>query len=167
MLNVTFTVQGDVIVSRVLSGIEERTRNLAPAWPAVVKVFQQIVAKAFDTEGASTGAKWPALAASTQRDRARHGYGAAHPILKRTGTLERALTIGQGAFASMTPTSLRYILGADADHFKFHQSKAPRRFLPRRAPVLLTADDRRDMLQPVRLWITGRDPNGQQRDTVR
>lgn len=43
----------------------------------------------FLTEGANTGRRWAALKPSTQRERARRGYGPAHPILRRRGVLMR------------------------------------------------------------------------------
>jgi hypothetical protein len=109
---------------------------------------------------------WPQLAASTQADRRRKGFSPAHPILHRTGMLERALTIGEGAFVATTPTSLRYVLGEDVDYFKYHQSNRPRTRLPRRAPVLLSEDDKTEIVRPIRLWITGRDPNAPRRSPV-
>jgi hypothetical protein len=51
--------------------------------------------------------------------------------------------------------------------FAFHQSTRPRKKLPRRAPVLLTADDRTAMMHPVRLYVTGRDPNAPRRAAIR
>jgi hypothetical protein len=79
----------------------------------------------------------------------------------------RALTIGEGAAVVTTPTSMRYIVSnQETPYFKYHQSRAPRTRLPRRAPVLLTADDRTAIVHPIRLWITGRDPNAPRRARV-
>jgi hypothetical protein len=167
-VRLTMTLEGEAVIDRVLSGIEQRANDLRPAWPAVVQAFQAITAKAFTTEGASTGAPWKPLAPSTQADRQRHGFAPAHPILQRSGTLMHALTTGEGAFASMQPTSLTYRLSGDpARYFKYHQSQAPRTKLPRRAPVELTADDKTALVHPVRLYLTGRDPNALRRAPIR
>jgi hypothetical protein len=167
MFRVSMTIEGDVVIDRVLQGIEDRARDLTPVWPRVVEIFRRIVAKAFETEGASTGAPWPQLKPRTQADRKRLGLPPAHPILQRTGALLRALTIGEGAFVATTPSSMRYIVSEqEAGHFKYHQSNRPRTRLPRRAPVLLTADDRTALVHPIRLYITGRDPNAPQRARV-
>lgn len=155
-VRVTLSLEGELVIDRVLAGIEERASDLRPAWPAVLKAFQAAVGRAFASEGASTGAPWAPLAKSTQAERVRLGFGAAHPILKRTGKLERALTLGEGAFASMGPSSLALRLSSEIEYFKYHQSTKPRRHLPRRAPVLLTADDRTQLLHPLRLYLTGR-----------
>lgn len=166
MLNITFKVEGEIVVDRVLKGIEDRSRDLRPAWPAVTKAFQLAVSKAFESEGASTGAPWPQLAPATQADRRRKGFPAAHPILQRTGALQRALTIGEGAYVSGQPSSLRYQLSPEVGYFVYHQSKKPRKRLPRRAPVELTADDRTKIMHPIRLWVTGRTPAARAREAV-
>jgi hypothetical protein len=115
----------------------------------------------------ATGAPWAQLAKSTQDERRRLGFRRQHPILKRTGTLERALTIGEGAAIVTAPTYMRYIVSNEAaGYFKYHQSNRPRIKLPRRAPVLLTADDRTAIVHPIRLYITGRDPNAPRRARV-
>jgi hypothetical protein len=166
-VRLTMTLEGEAVIDRVLSGIEARTNDLRPAWPAVVNAFHEITARAFATEGASTGAPWKPLAASTQAERKRQGYPPAHPILERSGALERALTTGEGAFSSMQPSTLTIRLGGDVSYFRFHQSNRPRTRLPRRAPVLLTADDRTALMHPVRLYLTGRDPNAVRRAPIR
>lgn len=167
MLRVTLTLEGEIVIDRLLQGIEARASNLAPAWPAVVQAFQAITARAFASEGASTGATWAPLKPATQRDRVRQGLAAQHPILQRSGKLMRALTLGEGAYAGMSATSLTYRLSGEVDYFKYHQSNRARTRLPRRAPVLLTADDRTALMHPVRLYLTGRDPNAPRRGAPR
>jgi hypothetical protein len=66
----------------------------------------------------------------------------------------------------MSPTALDYLLSEEFGYFKYHQSRAPRSKLPRRAPVLLTADDRNALVFPIRLYITGRDINAPRRASV-
>lgn len=167
MYRINVSVEGEVIVDRLLQGIEDRARDLTPVWPYVVRVFREIVAKAFASEGASTGAPWAPLAESTQADRRRHGFPPAHPILRRTGALMRALTIGDGAYVSTSPTTMRYLISEqDVPYFKYHQSRRPRTRLPRRAPVLLTADERTALMHPIRLYITGRDASAPRRARV-
>jgi hypothetical protein len=78
----------------------------------------------------------------------------------------RALTIGEGAYVSMTSDAMAYRLSSEIDYFKYHQSRRPRTKLPRRAPVLFTADDRTALMHPIRLWITGRDVNAPRRQAA-
>ena len=166
MLRITLSVEGEIVIDRLLAGLEERAKDMRPAWPELVKVFQQITKAAFDTEGKSTGAPWAPLAERTQRDRQRQGYGPAHPILQRTTQLQRALTIGEGAYIKTTAESMAYLLAPHIDYFIYHQSRKPRKKIPRRAPVLLTADDRHELFRPIRLYLTGRDPSARQRARV-
>lgn len=166
MLRIRLTIEGDVVIDRLLEGIESRANDMTPAWPALVRVFRQLVGRAFETEGGSTGDLWPQLAERTQADRRRKGYDPEHPILQRTQKLMRSLVLGSdGGFVNETPTSLE--IGTDVEYFPYHQSNKPRKRLPRRAPVLLTADDRHEFVRPIRLYLTGRDPDAQQRSAVR
>jgi hypothetical protein len=167
-LRFTFSIEGEPVIDRVLRGIETRAQNVSPAWPAVVAEFRRIVGFAFASEGKTTGRPWAPLTPATQADRRRHGFPPAHPILNRTGALARALTLGEGAYVGTSPTSLRYIVGGETGRiFAFHQSTRPRKKLPRRAPVLFTADDRTALMHPVRLHLTGRDPNAPRRASIR
>lgn len=165
MLRVRLTIEGDVIIDRMLEGIEARAQDMTPAWPAVIRAFRSIVNRAFATEGTTTAEPWPQLAESTQKERARKGFGAAHPILERTGKLLRSLVLGEsGGFVEMAPQSLA--IGTTVEYFPYHQSNKPRFKIPRRAPVLLTMDQRHELFRPIRLYLTGRDPNAYTRGTV-
>lgn len=162
MVTIRLVIEGEVVLSRALEGIEARLNDLSGAWEPIVSVFRGIVARAFATEGGSTGAQWKSLADSTQADRRRRHFGPEHPILERTGTLRRSLTTDQGlGFTTKSPASLA--IGTNVRYFKYHQSLKPRKKLPRRAPVLFREQDRQDLVFPIRLWITGRDPNGVRR----
>jgi hypothetical protein len=166
MFRMTLSVEGLPEVDRMLQGVESRTQDVSPAWPKVVEVFHAIVARAFASEGGSTGAPWPQLAPRTQLQRRRIGLPPAHPILERSGALKRALTTGEGAYVRSTATRLEYLLSSEVGYFKYHQSRAPRTRLPRRAPVLLTGDDKNALVFPIRLYVTGRDLNAQRRQAV-
>lgn len=158
MINFRLTFEGEVILSRDLDGIAERATNLRPAWPAVIAYFRAMTARAFATEGASTGAKWAPLARSTQAERRRLHFGAEHPILERYGTLKRSLTTDQGlGFVEEADTSIGF--GSNAKSFWYHQSRKPRKKLPRRAPVLPTAADRTALMRPIALHLRGLDPS--------
>lgn len=166
-LRITATISGTERVIDRLIRVERAATDLTPVWPAVVMAFRAIERRAFDTEGGSTDdGAWAELAERTQRERARKGFGAAHPILARTHALERALTLGVGAYERMTPTSLQIQLGSEVDYFKYHQSTAPRTKLPRRAPVSLTEADRQTLMRPIRLYVTGYDPNAPMREAI-
>ncbi|HEY7195517.1 MAG TPA: phage virion morphogenesis protein [Gemmatimonadales bacterium] len=152
------TVLGLERVEARLAAIIARTQDFRPVWPDVVKAFQAITTKAFATEGASTefGA-WTPLAPATLKERERLGFGAG-PILERTGALRRALTLGEGADVVMEPQRMQYVLSPNVSYFAYHQSTEPRKRLPRRPPVSLTAADHEALINPIALWLIGRDP---------
>jgi hypothetical protein len=155
MITITGHLEGEEVIQRRLDGLEARLSDMTPAWPAVLATFREIMREVFATEGASSGAKWPELAESTVKDREREGFGGRHPILARTHTLERALTTEGGAsFVVQQPNY--FAIAVDLDYFKYHQSKAPRRIIPRRAAINLTQDNKTRMLHPIRLYVTGR-----------
>jgi hypothetical protein len=166
MFRMTLSIEGIPEVDRMLQGIESRSQDVSPAWPKVVEAFQTIVARAFSSEGASTGAPWAQLKPRTHLDRKRQGFPPAHPILQRTGKLQRALTTGEGAYVRSMANRLEYLLSSEVGYFKYHQSRQPRSRLPRRAPVLLTGDDKNALVFPIRLYVTGRDLNARRRQAV-
>lgn len=153
MITFRFTFEGEVVLSRTLDGIIERAEDMRPAWPEVVRVFRAMVNQAFATEGASTGQKWPGLKLSTAQDRLRKGFTGFHPILQRTGELKRSIDGGGGGFVEETATSIA--IGSNDPVFWYHQSRQPRKRLPRRAPVLPTAADRAALMRPVALHLRG------------
>lgn len=162
-MSVTFRItgisEGLKIIDRQLAAIEERARDVSPAHPAVIKVFNEITRRTFQTEGASSASgKWAPLAKSTERDRAREGYGAQHPILVRTSEMRDSVVERTGDTVIVsTPTYLS--IGTSNPKAKYHQSRRPRRKLPRRALFDPTQDDKHDLLRPLRRWLTGHDPN--------
>jgi hypothetical protein len=75
--------------------------------------------------------------------------------LARTHTLERSLT-SEGGASVIVQMPRYFAVAVDLDYFKYHQSKAPRRKIPRRAPINLTQDNKTQLLHPIRLYVTGR-----------
>lgn len=165
MLGLRITMEGVDVVSRRLEGIASRISDLSPAWPAVLEaILQRMTLPAFASEGASTDdGAWPALARSTQLERARLGYDPTYPILQRTTNLMTSLTsqaptpVGQMLWLT-TPMTARF--GTTVPYFKYHQSRRPRKKIPRRAPVSPTQADKHAIVHPIRLWVTGQMPEG-------
>lgn len=156
-----FFFEGKAVIDREVGAVELRLSDVSPAWPAFVRVFREIVGRAFTTEGASTGKPWKPLAKATQADRRRAGFGAAHPILRRTNELYGSIMGGGGGFVETTATSIA--IGSNDPIFWYHQSARPRKRLPRRAMVLLRGPDRTALARPVLNWVAGRDPNAARR----
>lgn len=158
MLTIRGHLEGAMVVERQLKALEDRVSDMTPVWPAVLTVFREIQKAAFATEGGSTGTPWPELSPRTQREREAQGFSGAHPILHRTGTLERSLTMDGGAsFVVQMPKY--FAVAVDLDYFVFHQSTKPRAKIPRRAPINLTQDDKTALIRPIRLYVRGFDAN--------
>lgn len=102
----------------------EDLRPVTDKWAdAIVEGIQ----KNFDDEAAA-GERWPALAESTQRDRARKGYGAAGPILVRTGNLKD----DAGSFRKVDAESAEVGYPDDHPTAGFHMSSKARSKIPLR-----------------------------------
>ena len=145
-------LSGEQDVSRALMALESHVSDLTPAWDFVDQVFHAVVKQQFASEGGHGGEPWKPLARRTQLERRRLGYGPAHPILRRTGALERSLTtINSDAISVHLP--LQYRRGTGVEYFGYHQSLAPRTRLPRRAPIQLTADDKHELIKPVHVYL--------------
>lgn len=137
----------------------KRVGDLRGAWPATDEVFEEAIAEQFDTEGAHGGSPWPELASSTQFERARQGFGPAHPILVRTGELRDSFLDRTHPDAISEHGRLRWARGSRSGHRPdVHQRGSRDGRIPRRRIIELTAEDRHRLLRPVRNWVTGHDP---------
>lgn len=160
---ITFRITGFAdglkAIDRQLEAIEERAKDTRPAHAAIVKVFNEITRTTFETEGASSAAgKWAPLAKSTEKDRAREGYSPAHPILVRTENMKDSVADRTSDTVIVsTPNFLS--IGSSDPKLRFHQSRRPRRKLPRRPVFEPTQDDKHNLLRPLRRWLTGHDPD--------
>lgn len=144
-------------VNRVLVGLDERAGDLSPAWPAVDSVISQVITQQFASEGQHGGSPWAPLAPRTQAARRRGGIGPAHPILRRTGALMQSLISPSGNGSVSVHLPLAYRRGSAIEYAGFHQHGTAR--MPRRAPVQLTFDDASEIMRPIRLHLTGKNPN--------
>lgn len=76
-------------MDRVFTGLDVTLGSMASVLssPGVLEVIRAQFGRNFTGEHGRT--KWAGLAPSTVQERIRKGYGGRHPILKRTGALER------------------------------------------------------------------------------
>lgn len=156
VVTVAAHLEGADVVMRRFQGIAANAEDVSPAFPEVQRAFFNVVRRAFETEGGSTASgPWRSLAERTTRERRAQGYDPFHPILQRTQTLMRSLTL-PGADAVMIGAPKMLALGSGVDYFKYHQSNRPRTKIPRRAPVDVTQADKHELLRPIVNHITGR-----------
>ena len=152
LFSLNITLEGEDTVVRRLRARVDRMRDLTPAWPQIDEVLRAIVRLQASSEGGRGGAPWQPLAKRTQDERRRLGYGPAHMMLQRTGALVRSLTSLTGDTITVHEAQY-YAFGSADPKFKYHQSNQPRARLPRRALLQLTADDKNDVVRPIRVYL--------------
>jgi phage gpG-like protein len=166
VITISAYLDGELVIDRKLQALEGRTRDMRPAYPEVIRIFRDLARQAFASEGASTASgQWAPLKPATIADRERQGFPGEHPILQRTRTLMRSLTEETSDSINVqTPTYLG--IGSADPKVVYHQSKAPRTRLPRRAMVDLTEDDKHRIFLPLRRHVTGNDPSAATRGRI-
>lgn len=167
VLDATIRVTGIDAVKERIGAIEKRAEDPRPALSIVADLLEAHVAEVFASGGTQAGAAWAPLAPSTVLARRRRwgyygtrqsagGVGPSSPVLVWSGRLRRSFARGGVAhIRRITSSSLTW--GSGVLYGVFHQSKAPRSVLPRRAPLEFKDDfQRREiMFQPIRLWLQG------------
>ena len=122
-MQISFSIEGEVQLSRRLKGISVDARNWRPQLKKIgeylVEVFSGPV---FKTEGREIGEPWKKRKDSNT-----------WPLLQRSGKMRRSFkhTVMMTSVNIMNTT----------DYFKYHQSKKPRRKLPRR--IMMKLDNER------------------------
>ena len=129
----------------------EKTSNLSPVFMQIDAEYKKEVRKQFQTEGAYGGQPWVGLSRLTIQDRKRKGF-AAGPILKRTGDLVNSLISKTGDTIN-TVTPRMWIYGTSVRYGIFHQSRSPRRKIPRRPFLVVTAKFRLFVVRAMHKFI--------------
>jgi len=142
-----FTVEGIPELSRILALTNQRVSNFKPPLQNSVRFILADIERNFVTEGGLVGG-WRPLAPSTVRGRIREGYGGEHPILQKTGKLRKSF------FSTVTDN--RAMVTSRSPYFAFHQSRLPRKKLPRRAMLVLTEYTRQNIVQEFNSYIRGK-----------
>lgn len=123
-----WTIEGEQQLSRKLLGLSMKSQDLSgpfkEAADKLVRVFSRDV---FTSKGAVIGEKWERLSPRTVASKARRGQSA-DPLVA-TGRMKRS-------FKSLVSTNQAVIYN-EAEYFKYHQSKEPRKRLPRRVMMKL------------------------------
>jgi len=133
-----FTIEGVPELSRILEVTHKKVSDFrVPLWKSSRLILND-VERQFVTEGGLSGG-WTPLTASTVAGRLRAGYGGAHPILQKTGSLRKSFY----AYVDSKKT----VISSKSPYFAFHQSRAPRTRLPRRAMLLLVERTRQNIIE--------------------
>lgn len=133
----------------------ERTSNLSPVFMQVGEEYRKEVKKQFESEGMHGGQPWVGLSRLTIADRRRKSFGIG-PILVRTGDLKNSLTKRTAQTINVV-TPRMWIYGTSVQYGIFHQSRAPRRKIPRRAFLVITAKFRLFVVRALHKFIIGEE----------
>jgi phage gpG-like protein len=135
-----WSIEGDKQLSRRLVGLEgalsDYRRPFSDSASYLKTTFSRDV---FDTQGAAIGERWTRLSPYTVAQKARRGYPST-PLIG-TGSM-------RNSFQTIVSSDQAVVYNTAA-YFKFHQSKAPRKHLPRRVMMKL-ADRQKETI--VRLF---------------
>lgn len=135
----SWTIEGEKQLSRTMIGVENKIKDLKPAFDQSAKKLISVFSKdVFDTEGAEIKSRWDRLSPYTVAQKARLGFPP--DILIRTGRMKNS-------FKSLV-TSEQAVITNDADYFPYHQSNKPRSHLPRRVMMKL-ADNQKELVMKV------------------
>jgi phage gpG-like protein len=127
-VGLSWQIEGSKQLSRVLQGIGEGIKDWTPAFKETADELAKVFANdVFTTQGAAIGESWKPLQPKYLAKKLADGYPA--DTLVRTGAM-------QGAFKTMFKADFAEVWNA-IEYFKYHQSKAPRKKLPRRVMMKL------------------------------
>jgi len=133
-----FTVEGIPELHRILALTNQKVSSFRQPLQKSARLIRDDVEKNFETEGSLVGG-WQPLARSTVRGREREGYGGEHPILQKTGALRKS-------FYSYVDEK-KAVVSSKSPYFVYHQSRLPRKKLPRRAMLVLTEYTRQNIVE--------------------
>ena len=128
-MQIQFMIEGELQLSRRLTGIAESARDWGPAFKQSVEDLKQVFSgPVFETRGAEIDASWSPLSKAYALRKAKLYPGKG--ILEATGAMKNS-------FASKFDATSASVWNT-ATYFKYHQSNQPRTKLPRRVMMKLT-----------------------------
>ncbi len=123
-----WTIEGEKQLAREMLGFTVRLKDFTIPFTDATKQLTKIFSTdVFNTQGGVIGEQWKRLSPYTVAQKARLGFP--QDTLVRTGTMKKS-------FKSIVETHQAVIYN-DVDYFKYHQSNAPRKKIPRRVMMKL------------------------------
>lgn len=120
-----------------LEVLEGKSKDLTSSFERFDRYYHSSVMATFEAEGRPK--KWASLAPSTQRQRARQGFGASHPILVRRGNMKNR-------FKSKS-TKRTYQFYNTAKFFHVHQKGNSH--VPQRVMIQFLEEDKRELREII------------------
>ncbi len=137
MLQLRFTINGDVVLARALSRFGEGIADFSKPLDQIEVDFAVIEEQQFASEGARGGTPWPPLSPTYEAWKATHFPGM--PILQATMNLWGQLAVGTGMRVERSPR--RLLMEPTVPYARWHQTGTRR--MPARPPVVLIEEDKR------------------------
>lgn len=145
---------GEDQMSREILRVSERAEDPRPVLTDIRADFYRYEDILFNTQGASGGAAWKPISPNTVASKRKRGMDTR--ILHETLTLRRSLTSEVPVDAVSRIDRQGLFVGSNVPYGVYHQSTKPRTVLPRRPPVMLTEDVKRNWIKKLQRWlITG------------
>jgi len=157
MITLEYEVYGEKQLSRAIRGVIDRTTNLTPFWEKSVAPAVFKSCRANFTAGGRPA--WAPLRPATQAQRRRQGYGAAAPILKRTGALMKSVTKAgdPNNVLRISPLKFQMFSMLTVGEYLFlaeiHQHGAPSVKIPARAIYALQEQERDKIFQGMYKYL--------------
>lgn len=152
-MRLEISVAGINVVKRDLLRFADRAQNIAPARDEIARILAEDNRRNFESEGAAGSyGRWKPLSPAYARWKQRHYPG--RKILVRTGKLSESLT--RVPMGIQDATRDRITLGTDIYYAQYHQTGGRR--LPRRPPIALTEQVKRDMVKVLERYLVENVP---------
>ena len=140
-----FEIEGEAELSRRFMKLSEGVKNFAPAFSETEAYMKKTFSRdVFETEGGVIGESWKPLTSAYAARKMKKYPGKG--LLEATGTMKNSFA----TFSNMSSAAI----WNTADYFKYHQSKAARSKLPRRAMMKLDIEQKSVITKIFRSYLT-------------
>lgn len=138
-MQLSFSIEGEKQLSRRLRIVSDRVKDWTPAFKETSVQLKQVFAEdAFKTEGQAVGQVWSPLSRAYAERKAKLYPGKG--LLEATGAMRKA-------FKTLWKADMAAVWN-ESEYFKYHQSRQPRKRLPRRAMMAL-AEKQKQMVVKI------------------
>ena len=129
MFELSANLEGEKQLDRRMKMIKTSLKSLFPVMKKTGAYLRDFIkGDVFETRGGAIGERWKPRKS-----------GGSWPLLQKTGKMRRSF--------KYTPKPLQVRIFNTTDYFKFHQSRMPRRRLPRRVMMKIDKERRNHILQ--------------------
>lgn len=141
---ISWNIEGEQQLSRRLTGLAERIRDMTPAFQETAITLQDLFAtQVFETQGAVIDEHWDPLSPTYEARKAKKYPGKG--ILEATGAMREG-------FLSLWRPDMAKVWN-QVEYFKYHQSNQPRGKIPRRVMMKLAENQREQVVKIFQTFL--------------